>query len=557
MNYLHDLDEPLLKFSKFKADDWKIRNAVEGSFIVGSIGSGKSSGSGRTIAKSFLQAGFGGLVLCAKPEEADTWRRYCAETGRENSLIVMDGTGEKRFNFIDYELARVDAGSHTTPFALDALMKIYEAMQLIDGGSGGGGGNESFWRNSVRLLLSHSIDAVYLAYGQLKFDELMLFVRSIPTSQKAAKNAEGGGYHMETLNEARNFIERMKQSGRDTKDPSAIFSAVMGYFWGFYELDSKTRSNILATLEAMVLDFTKGDLVKIFCSDTNIVPEMSHYGAVIVLDFPLKKWQRGGILAQHLFKFAWQRCAERRDLAEPCRPIFLWADEYQLFVSNYDNEFSSTSRSRRIATVYLTQSIPALREAAKGAAAVETVDSLLNNFKTRIIHTCLDNTTRTWAADCIGKSLQWRYSESENLSKGSTWGETTGNNQGWSFGTTTGEGEGLQSHTQSEGLGTASSGGGRNRNTNTGNSKNQQGGNSSGESSGGSHGTSEGVSRQQVMDYSLEPSFFGAGLKQGGKENGFLVDGVFLVGGKTWQTSGKTWLTCSFPQMTLKEKWKF
>jgi hypothetical protein len=138
-DYLHKLDTPLLSFSKKKGDVWTIGDAVKSTFILGGIGSGKTSGSGRTIAHAYLKAGFGGLVLCAKPEEASMWRQYCAETGRLNSLIVLDGSGNKRFNFIDYELNRVDKGSYTTPFALEAFMKIYEAMKLLDGSGGGGG----------------------------------------------------------------------------------------------------------------------------------------------------------------------------------------------------------------------------------------------------------------------------------------------------------------------------------------------------------------------------------------------------------------------------------
>ena len=57
-------------------DMWRIKDACEGTIIFGGTGSGKTSGSGRAIATSFLSAGFGGLVLCAKPESP----RYGAAT---------------------------------------------------------------------------------------------------------------------------------------------------------------------------------------------------------------------------------------------------------------------------------------------------------------------------------------------------------------------------------------------------------------------------------------------------------------------------------------------
>ncbi len=72
-----DLDRPLFYLSP--QDPWTIRDACEGVQIFGAIGSGKTSGSGAAIAKAFLQAGFGGLVLCAKPEERLLWERYARD----------------------------------------------------------------------------------------------------------------------------------------------------------------------------------------------------------------------------------------------------------------------------------------------------------------------------------------------------------------------------------------------------------------------------------------------------------------------------------------------
>jgi len=64
------LELPLFRFTKH---DWlSLRDAFEGIHIFGGLGSGKTSGSGQTIAHSFLRSGFGGLVLTAKPGETET-----------------------------------------------------------------------------------------------------------------------------------------------------------------------------------------------------------------------------------------------------------------------------------------------------------------------------------------------------------------------------------------------------------------------------------------------------------------------------------------------------
>ena len=55
-------------------------------------------------------------------------------------------------------------------------------------------------------------------------------------------------------------------------------------------------------------------LRELFCTTTNIVPELTHEGAVIVLDLPVKEHAEIGQLSQTLFKYIWQRASERRDV---------------------------------------------------------------------------------------------------------------------------------------------------------------------------------------------------------------------------------------------------
>ena len=107
---LHD-DTPLLQLSDLKADAWTLRDAYEGVQVFGASGSGKSSGSGRALAHAFLRGGMGGIVLCAKPDEADNWLRYGAETGRAGDMIRFHPEGDHGFNFLEYEMRRAPAAA--------------------------------------------------------------------------------------------------------------------------------------------------------------------------------------------------------------------------------------------------------------------------------------------------------------------------------------------------------------------------------------------------------------------------------------------------------------
>ena len=62
-----DLDRTVLSFSK--RDPWSIRQSVAGTLVCGASGAGKTSGPGAMIARSFLEAGYGGLTHVAKADE--------------------------------------------------------------------------------------------------------------------------------------------------------------------------------------------------------------------------------------------------------------------------------------------------------------------------------------------------------------------------------------------------------------------------------------------------------------------------------------------------------
>ena len=85
-----NLSRPVLNFGE---DTWTIGDACEGTQIFGATGSGKTTGSGQAIAKAFLRNNFGGLVLTAKTDECDVWKKYCRETNRIDDLIVFDLCG--------------------------------------------------------------------------------------------------------------------------------------------------------------------------------------------------------------------------------------------------------------------------------------------------------------------------------------------------------------------------------------------------------------------------------------------------------------------------------
>ncbi|MEL6930803.1 MAG: hypothetical protein AAFO95_19550, partial [Cyanobacteria bacterium J06600_6] len=162
-----DLDTPLLQFNIAgnMADDldnlWRLRDAVRGVQIFGGIGSGKSSGSGQTLALTYLKSGFGGIVLTGKIDEVNEWKRYAMLTGRTQDLLIFEAGKDFSFNPLQYENTRSKGKQAETLNLVNLIMSIYEMGLSFSGG--GGGKSERFWDTALRRCISNVIDLLKLA----------------------------------------------------------------------------------------------------------------------------------------------------------------------------------------------------------------------------------------------------------------------------------------------------------------------------------------------------------------------------------------------------------
>ena len=392
------LATPLLWLGK--NDPWTVREALEGCAIFGSTGSGKTSGSGQALAKAFLRAGFGGLVLCAKSDEVQLWQRYCRETNRSNSLIIFGPNQPHRFNFLNYELCRPGVGAGHT----ENLCRLFTTvMETAEKKGGAGGSNQDFWERCTKQLLRNLIELVVIARGRLMLQEIYdVLVSAAKTPEEFESEAwRKSSFCWRCIREGEARPKSARQA-HDFQHASAYWSRE------FPGMASRTRSIIVTSLTSMMDIFLRGALHDLFCTSTTIVPEMTHEGAVLIIDLPVKEFTQIGTLAQILVKYIWQRASERRDVTRHPRPAFLWCDEAQFFATASDAEFQSTARSSRIATVYLSQNIVAYYN----HLGQSDTHSLMGNLQTKFFHANGDPMTNNWAADLFAKSWQFRGSTS-------------------------------------------------------------------------------------------------------------------------------------------------
>lgn len=395
-------------------DIWSNEDAYEGTIIFGGNGSGKTTGSGKELAKAFLREGFGGLVLTVKTDEANRWHSYMRETNRVEDLILIEPGHPYSINILEYESQRPGNGAKLT----------YELVRILqtamEGGRERARSSDSYWDDAVAQLLTNAIDLVCLADIKINLLDVVEVIRSAPYSEQDVLTLK---YDMERRNELRGkgssiwaessrcakLLTTAWEKSQD-KWQKIDFLETYSYFVNeFALLDPRTRSNILSSLMARLTTLLRTPFRQLFCETTTVTPEQSFDGKVIVVNLPVKEYGEAGRFAQILFKTVWQRAVERR--GSYGRPVFLWADEAQFFVTRYDMLFQQTARSSRVASVYLTQSVVNFRASLDAGSQSNNIsDSLLGNLQTKVFHANACPITNEYAERLFGSELQWTNS---------------------------------------------------------------------------------------------------------------------------------------------------
>lgn len=488
------IDQLFFTFTGNHQDSFSIRNCFTGFQIFGGTGSGKTSGSGKFLAKRFLKAKFGGLVLTVKPDECAEWQEWAKETGRTDDLIIFKPSNPYRFDFLSYEQHREGEGAGSTFNLVDLLITACSiAKPEISSGSGG----DKFWEDAANELIAKTVDLIALCGEDVTVSNILSIINSAPTSSEEKKTKSGQSIPscLFPIGEDKNgkqiyssFAQAIKglakQSKNFTKQQTRDAVACQDYFLKDYaSLGERTRSSIKIHVTTTLYQLLRGELGLLFCNgqasndEIEITPELTYKeGKIIIIDMPVMEWKETGKLAQGLFKYMFQRAIERRSFKNYPRPVFLWADEAQYFLNRSDQMFLTTARSAGCATVYLTQNI----ENYYSIMAESVTRSMLGNLQTKIFHQNSDISTNEYASKIIGK----------------TWDEV------------------------------------RNRNVSFG-----------ADSEMGSFSSS---SSDQLLN-KIEPDQFNH-LRTGGNENDLVVEAILFSGGRTWIDSNDTFEFIQFKQ---------
>ncbi|MEM9981731.1 MAG: hypothetical protein AAF734_04485 [Bacteroidota bacterium] len=408
---IFDLDRVIYRFND--RENFSIRDAVTGVQIYGGIGSGKTSGSGANLARAYLKAGFGGLVLCAKPDVKEEWLRYADQTGRADSVVVFDASGKWRFPFLQYEATRAGEGGGYTENLVRLFMTVMETAERSKGGGG-----DAFWQRAMQQLLRNAIDLVLLSGTEVSLPVLYEVITSASLSLEQRFLEE-----WQQTSKCWQLMEQANSNKRDEWEDHDFDLTTSYWMEEFPALAPKTRSGVLAMVTSLMDMLLRRPFRMLFSSqpenpDHYLYPELTHHGLIIILDLPIKEFGDSGKIAQVLYKYVWQQAVERRDINQHPQPVFLWIDESQNFISEFDMQFQATARSSRCCTVYLTQNLPNYYAEMGGEHSKYRVDSLMGNMVTKIFHSNACPETNSFAADTIGRSWQLRKGSGFSTSGG-------------------------------------------------------------------------------------------------------------------------------------------
>lgn len=437
-----DLDKTLMSLSSSKGTyNWTIREAVEGVQIMGSIGSGKTSGSAQKIAHAYLENQFGGLVLTTKNSEKDMWLEYAKKTNRLNDIAILEPGGEHVFNFLQYESSCAGAETRLTENLVNVIKTVIKASESK---SRSGGGDDWFWENALDMLLSNVIDLCLLSHGELDLQTMYDIALTAPKKGVSQSNTSDNQkptlftqvFNLAQENVTREIYTWIDSQPNDIKEAIKIqenfdklsienvqhartFKFIDEFFsYTYYNLSEKTRSIIEFAFTGFLFRLMQEPVYSLFCKGkSTITPEDCLNGRIIIINLPVKIYHKVGLDCQILFKYCFQRAMERRDTSNNSRVVFLIADEAQNFIHEHDAVYQATARSSRIATMYITQNLPNYLASMNGDKSFERVKGFLGTLGTKIFHANADVDTNKYASELIGEAY------TEDLSRSMSGGE--------------------------------------------------------------------------------------------------------------------------------------
>lgn len=387
------LDTPLLYWTSH--DPFTLRHLLNGGVcITGRAGSGKTSSSGAEIGRAIVGVkGSGGLILAAKPEDLDMWKRIFNEAGRGEDLLEFSPQASHRFNFLGYVL---QMGGDTRDVTR-CITVIGETLRAADNR---GGESADFWEREQERMIFNAVEILRQASGSVSAPDIQRFIGSAAMSPaQIASDQWRAGFCNQMLADA---FERQKNH----VESHDYMLAAEYWLSEFPSMAEKTRSSIMTGVMGILHVFNTGIVRELVSQHTNVSPDDLLAGKWVIVNMAPAEWGDSGALVAAGWKYLVQRRVLRRKAQGGDNPVVIWADEYAQFVNSFDAHYLAQCRSHLGCMLVLTQSLHSYYMSLKGDTGKHQADALLTNFSTKIFHALGDTQTAEWASGLIGKELE-------------------------------------------------------------------------------------------------------------------------------------------------------
>ncbi len=385
------LHQPLMHLND--TDCITIGDVCQGTQIFGATGSGKTTASLATILLYMLMLGFGGTLFTSKPSDRDYYLKLCRRANRLRDVIIISAENGHRFNALEAELHRKDAGAGHAESVVGLLKAMLEITQGKGRNTSEGG---DYWELSSLQLFRNTATILICAQDEISSYDIHRLIVSAPTSFEQ--------FHSEDWRRGSHFCNTLAKADRQNLDPLMrhdLQLAASYFIDEWLPLADRTRSSILSVASSTLDMLNRGIIREFTCSKSNVFPEMMGEGKIFIYDFPIKIFGEIGRLLQVQWKYCAQRALERRYVDDETRPVFLASDESHFLFVDSDVLFQTTARSSKVATVNVTQSISNYLSVL-GEQAEPKVHSLLGNMQNQVFHQQTDTKTNHYAAELIG-----------------------------------------------------------------------------------------------------------------------------------------------------------
>lgn len=277
------LDRPILAISE--TDVIRARALLEGTFITGAPGSGKSSTSCKQLAYGLLRIPHsGGLILTAKAEETTNWIRYAKACGREKDLIVFNAASGMRFDPLHYEWTRKGRGAGD----LESIIDLFSTLLNV-GKSEQREGNDPFWSRGAESLMRAVIKLLDLAGERISIVNMDKVIRSLPSvpGQEEDLAWQTKAFACDCVKKIEARFDEMTLMQK-----SDLEFCVNFLFRRWPAFDDRPRSSLEMTWAGMADKFLYSPFNQVFCSGAcDFTPEdTTHRSRIVIADFPLLEY---------------------------------------------------------------------------------------------------------------------------------------------------------------------------------------------------------------------------------------------------------------------------